>query len=95
MQTFYVAVMDYDILSILVRVCAEEVPWVGEEVEVNFDDPNTEVIALDSGDEGPIEAWGAGELTGSFSYTVTGNAMWVNNWKGLSVVECQLAYSFP
>jgi hypothetical protein len=56
-----VVVKDYDATVLAVKVQIDKVPASGEKIEVNFDDPKTEIIG---------GKWGEESAKGIYSFTV-------------------------
>ncbi len=83
---FYVAFTNYADLLLLAKTSSKKVPAKGEEVELDFDNPDTEFI------EG---LWGKESAKGSFSFTVTENSIMAKDFNGLPIIESQFAYDFP
>ncbi len=83
MQAFYVDVWDYGDLVFMVKTSAEKIPKLGEKVEIDFGESNTEFV------EG---LWGKETASGLFSFTVTEHCLSPEKRSELPVVESQLAY---
>ncbi|VAW11549.1 hypothetical protein MNBD_BACTEROID05-994 [hydrothermal vent metagenome] len=83
-EQFYISVFDYAELVLFVQAKMKKIPEIEEEIEIDFNDPNTIFI------EG---VWGEDdEMSGVFSFTVQKHSQAVEEYNGLPVVECQLAH---
>lgn len=84
MEEFYLAVWDSTTLNLMVKLSGPRVPKSGEELTVDFDDPNTEVTG---------GMWmNSLRLRGSQIYPITPTVLSAKKIEGLPVVECQLTY---
>ena len=85
-EQFCVSVFVYDVKVLFIRTEGEKIPEAGEEVEIDFSKPTTIFIEGVWGDDT--------EMNGIFSFTVQKHSQAIEEYKGLPVVECQLAYEY-